>query len=536
MFSISNLPKILIVNFQGSFKMTDATLSSLLALGVLRANPAPGAIGQAGIFFDPGTGLITGAQNSAGASVPIGGGGSVATPVAFANPIVLTGNTTMGEVPVVGPLALSIASSPPSVDTAQTKITFIPNGTNIPTFPGTWVALPGSATYSQSNLMDLSIYNSSGVIQYGWIVSAAYTAPPVWTAESAPGGNVNTAYSYTFVATAAASYALASGTLPPGLTLTGGVLSGTPTTAAAYTFVIAATNTGGTVNSTTQNVTIAIALPVWTADTATTTGTIGNAYSYTFAATGATTYAIASGSLPAGVTLAPSTGVISGIPTTAAASTFTVSATNAGGTITSPSQTVTIAAASSTLAIVAGTPRSGALNLDTVTLGGISATDWYFVYGSGTTGIPYQKPSPPYTKGFAHSGTVSPNSSMGLTISSAAASITNLTAYNNTSALSAGNPVNMETTLTGFVPGVALTIEYLVGSYNSTAATFTASVADASASPVTVSISNNDTNQVYKVHFTPSENTVLTLNAVAPNTGGTEQVFGVLAIIYPGTL
>lgn len=90
--------------------------------------------------------------------------------------------------------------------------------------------------------------------------TAAAGAAPVFSAQSAPGGTVGVAYTYTFVASNATSYALASGALPAGLTLSaGGVLSGTPTTAASSTFVVAATGAGGTTNSTSQTVVVAAA-------------------------------------------------------------------------------------------------------------------------------------------------------------------------------------------------------------------------------------------------------------------------------------
>jgi len=62
-------------------------------------------------------------------------------------------------------------------------------------------------------------------------------------------------------------------------------------------------------------------------------GMVGTAYTATLAATGDTpiTWSIDSGSLPAGLTLAAATGVISGTPTAAGTATFTVKATNDAG-------------------------------------------------------------------------------------------------------------------------------------------------------------------------------------------------------------
>ena len=74
---------------------------------------------------------------------------------------------------------------------------------------------------------------------------AAITLSPA----TVPNGGVSTAYSQTFTAsggTAPYTWAKTVGTLPPGLTLSsGGVLSGTPTTAGTYSFSVQATAANG---------------------------------------------------------------------------------------------------------------------------------------------------------------------------------------------------------------------------------------------------------------------------------------------------
>lgn len=62
------------------------------------------------------------------------------------------------------------------------------------------------------------------------------------------------------------------------------------------------------------------------------TGTVGVTYNYQIVASGSpSSYAIASGALPAGLNLNTATGVISGTPTSAGMSSVSVTATNAGG-------------------------------------------------------------------------------------------------------------------------------------------------------------------------------------------------------------
>ncbi len=73
------------------------------------------------------------------------------------------------------------------------------------------------------------------------------------------------------------------------------------------------------------------AAPVFTAASPPNSATAGTTYSYSFAATGspAPAFALASGNLPGGLNLNPSTGVLSGTPTTNGLFSFTVKASNA---------------------------------------------------------------------------------------------------------------------------------------------------------------------------------------------------------------
>ena len=69
--------------------------------------------------------------------------------------------------------------------------------------------------------------------------------------------HIGTHYSATLSYTSGATWSLVSGQLPPGLTLTGPTVSGTPTQGGAYTFVVRATATG----SATKKYTILVYLP-----------------------------------------------------------------------------------------------------------------------------------------------------------------------------------------------------------------------------------------------------------------------------------
>ncbi len=137
--------------------------------------------------------------------------------------------------------------------------------------------------------------------------------------------------------TPAPSFEVTTGTLPAGVTLDGtsGFLASTTEAAlGTYSFTITATNGVGT--PATQPFTLIIAAasaPTFTSNN-TATFTSGTAGSFTVSATGlpAPTYSVSTGTLPTGVTLNSTTGILAS--TTAAAKgtyTFTLSASNGIG-------------------------------------------------------------------------------------------------------------------------------------------------------------------------------------------------------------
>lgn len=63
-------------------------------------------------------------------------------------------------------------------------------------------------------------------------------------------------------------------------------------------------------------------------------GTVGSPYSFTVTATGTAPIAFSATGLPAGLSIDPASGVITGTPTAVGSSSVTITATNAGGTAT----------------------------------------------------------------------------------------------------------------------------------------------------------------------------------------------------------
>ncbi len=170
----------------------------------------------------------------------------------------------------------------------------------------------------------------------GFVVSA----PTIVVGPSTiPDGIAGVAYSQNIIATggtAPYAYAITTGALPAGITLSSaGLLSGTSTVAGTFTFTVTATDatTGtGAPYSAATSYTVTFAAPtISLAPTTLPAATVGMAYSQTVTASGGTsphTYAVTAGALPAGLTLAAN-GTLSGTATAGGTFNFTVTATDA---------------------------------------------------------------------------------------------------------------------------------------------------------------------------------------------------------------
>ncbi len=221
------------------------------------------------------------------------------------------------------------------------------------------VGAPGSYTFT---ITGTSTNGCTGTRTYTVIVACP-------TLSLSPGvlptGNVNVPFSQVITVTGSSNtftYTVTSGSLPAGVTLnTNGTLSGTPTASGTFTFTITATDIYGCTTSTVYNWVIS-PCPVITLNPNTLpNGAPGTAYSQTITQTGGTnptTYAVISGALPPGLTLATGGG-LTGTPTTPGTYTFTVQSTSVGGCIGSQTYTIIITCPTITLS-------PGTLPVDTV--------------------------------------------------------------------------------------------------------------------------------------------------------------------------
>jgi large repetitive protein len=293
-------------------------------------------------------------------------------------------NATASEltaITIVSPLSLTGGPQPNGiVGTAYTTSLEASGGVT----PYAWSvisgSLPGGLSISPTTGAITGIPTAAGTFSFtvrvqdslGSVATAAASItiiPQLAIASVLPGGQVGVAYGSTITATGGVTpYAcsISAGTLPAGLSLTGCVVSGTPTAAGSSTITVHVTDSGAPQQNASSNQTILVAPATLIITSTLPNGTVGVVYSSNITATGGTTpYAcsISSGTLPAGIVLTGCT--VSGTPTVAGSSAVTVTVTDAG----SPIQT-----ANSNQTILIG---DAALTLTTTTM------------PDGTVGIPY---------------------------------------------------------------------------------------------------------------------------------------------------
>jgi hypothetical protein len=193
---------------------------------------------------------------------------------------------------------------------------------------------------------------TDATIDIGAYEYASGPAPLSITTASLPNGTTGVAYSQTLAATGGTTpytWAISSGSLPSGLSLvtSTGDITGTPSATGTSNFTARVTdNVSATA---TKALSIVVTAPAALSITTSSLpgGTVGVAYSQTLAATGGVTpytWAIASGSLPSGLSLNSSTGAITGTPSASGTSNFTARVTD--------SQVPTGATATKALSIV----------------------------------------------------------------------------------------------------------------------------------------------------------------------------------------
>jgi hypothetical protein len=190
-------------------------------------------------------------------------------------------------------------------------------------FPGTWNFI-------------IQVTNAQGFVGMRSYTLVITCPTIVFNPATLPGGAVGVAYNQTVSATPATgqySFAVTGGALPAGLNLNGatGAITGTPTLAGTYNFVLQATGFSTCTSVMTYSILIGgNQCPAITLSDLP-NGNVAQLYanSVTASPAGSYNYAVSVGNLPPGLTLYGS-GLVFGFPTTPGTYNFTITATDVG--------------------------------------------------------------------------------------------------------------------------------------------------------------------------------------------------------------
>jgi hypothetical protein len=353
-----------------------ATLSSTGGTPSVALSLVAGTL-PAGLTFDPSTGKITGTPTAAGTA-------NFTIQVVDHSDVVET-VTSLRQITIgTAGTALSVTGNPPAgvVGMAYSYTLLASGGTS----PYTWTvssgALPAGLILSSTGVISgtpttagsfafvataADAAGNKAGSSFGIVVTAAAPAGTLTiTTGTLPNGNVNVPYSSVIAVsggTGPYTCTIVSGTLPAGLSLGAGcAVTGTPTAIGTSPLTIRAADSSSPALSTTGNVSITISASTLGISSGTLPGgTVGTVYSATIPVTGGTspyTCALASGTLPAGLTLGAGC-TVTGTPTTAGTSTATITIKDASNPQQTITPTISITIAPSAMSLSSGTLPSG---------------------------------------------------------------------------------------------------------------------------------------------------------------------------------
>jgi uncharacterized repeat protein (TIGR03803 family) len=342
---------------QGGYQQTIQVMGGMGTLTFVTSGTLP-----TGLMFSGG--VLSGMPTSTGSFafsvgvIDAAGAGSSRSYTVVINPALAIITSTFSSGSLGVPYRQTVAATGGTAPVTFSTMDTLPGGLTLSSAG----VLAGTPTATGANTFTVTVMDGTGAAESASVfvdISPIALSPltlPAWTMKlsgytqtiSATGGTAP----YTFSAT---------GSLPPGLALgTDGMLSGTPTAAATYLFTVTALDS--TAVSASLNYTVVInpaialsttTLPAWTAN-------LGG-YRQTLSATGGTgtlTFAVTTGTLPAGLTLSTS-GLLAGTPTVAGTFAFTVTSTDMVGASALQSYTVVI---NSILSILTTTLLNGTIN------------------------------------------------------------------------------------------------------------------------------------------------------------------------------
>ncbi|HUR08669.1 MAG TPA: putative Ig domain-containing protein, partial [Nonomuraea sp.] len=307
----------------------------------------------AGLLMDSNTGKISGTATAAGdfsiaVTVTDSSSGSASKPYPFkVYPAVSLVTASFPDAVVSSPYSQTIQT-----DGGKAPIALTLTSSDLP--PGMTInsagALAGTPSATGTFTFTVQARDANGAT-----TTRSYTLTIIESLRivttTLPPGNVGVGYSQVIQATggrAPISFTLTSGALPPGLTLAAtGVISGTPTGGGGtFSFRVSAQDGGGAIVSANLSLTILGTMPPRIITASLPDAVVGRAYNVTLqGADGAPpyTWAVATGSLPSGMSLSAS-GVLSGTPSAGGSFPLQVSLTDANNQVATKALTLLVIA------------------------------------------------------------------------------------------------------------------------------------------------------------------------------------------------
>jgi len=365
--------RIYLLTQSGAGKVAGVMSTAIIASGALATFTG------GGITFEP----LPGAATFPNVSLKVNGSSLVnVEPKNWSAPTAAPAWQTTTLPDAIAGTAYSAGLSAPAVPAATYSI--VSGAPAWLTINGTTGALGGTPPAGIEST-SLVTFRATGSVAVDAQITLRAITLPVITTTTLPAAPIAAAYSVQILTTGTGpiSIAVLSGTLPPGLSLVGGFIVGTPTVSTgAYSFTLRATGPGGQTDDQALSIVCVAAtgaLPVITTSTLP-SGTVGTAYLAEIAATGTQPITYGAANLPAGLSLVAGTknrirnpsgqGAVVGTPGTA------------------PTNWTTVAPSGASRAITA-TGTDGGLGFATVRFSGTpSASGVLAVYFDDPTGIP----------------------------------------------------------------------------------------------------------------------------------------------------
>jgi len=399
--------------------------------------------------------LYGGSSNSIPYQWTIASSNSSATAtIAFQTPAVNSGFTTSGgSTAQLGVLVNGTSGYTNVVTTSTASPAFL-----------TGLTISGSGPYVATTASGYALYNNTLTNTYVIAnIGQVYPAPTLTNGTLTQSATLN-ASAPTYTVTGTNINSLSASNLPSGLTIattnaTTGTITGTPTSSAGspYSVVITATNIEGT---TTETLVYTVnANPSITSAT-TAVALVGSSFNYTITATGGANSFSATG-LPSALSLATSTGIISGTPAAGTAGNYSIplTATNTGTSLSCtscPTLSLTVLDKPTVTSISPSTSK-----VDTITSGNITLTVNGTNFASGYSTVYWGSTAltTTYSSGTQLTATV-PYTLLAHTVSGSTATISVTNAGTNAGSTTPASPsiastVNATYTLTVSTPTIS---------------------------------------------------------------------------------